>query len=553
MRAGHAEDRRVGGAARGLARGLQTGGVPEVRVPDTRTLARNATSGFLVFLVALPLCLGIALASGFPPVAGVLTAIVGGLLCSPLGSAPLTIKGPAAGLIVIALGAVTELGAGDPVLGYRRALAVGVVAAGVQIALALVRADRVATMMPPSVVHGMLAAIGVIILVKQAPVVMGAPGVPGEPLEQLLALPHIAAQANPAILLIGVVSLALLLGAPRVPGLRRVPAPLVVLLFAIPAGLALGLPEGAQGALLGAHYQVDAGYLVRLPGNLLQAVTLPDFGAITSPTSLKYIAMFALVGSVESLLSALAVDALDPARRASDLRRDLLVVGVGNLVASLVGGLPMISEIVRSKANIDAGATGRWSNFFHGLFLLAFVALLPGLLQLIPLAALAAMLVVTGLRLASPGEFKHAWEIGWDQLLLFGTTLLVTLRTDLLVGVGAGLALKLVLHTLRGRDLLGLVRRPARFSLSGAQLLVQVTGPLAFTNLLLLEAELRRNLRADITEVRVDLRGAKLVDHTTLARLQGIAAEWPSTRLELVGLEDLRPAGMHPASFRLRR
>jgi MFS superfamily sulfate permease-like transporter len=513
-------------------------------------LTKDATSGFLVFLIALPLCLGISMASGFPPVAGVLTAIVGGVLTSHIGSAPLTIKGPAAGLIVIALGAVTELGMGDPMLGYKRALAVGVVAAVIQIIFALVRADRLATIMPPSVVHGMLAAIGVIIIAKQTPVVLGVQGAKGEPLEMLMEIPHTIAHANPAILVIGAVSLAILVITPKIPVVKKVPAPLLVLLFAVPAGMALGVSEGAEGAIGGFAYAVDSSYLVRLPGSLLDAVAFPDFSAITSATSIKYIVMFALIGSVESLLSALAVDAIDPEKRASNLRKDLLVTGIGNLIAASIGGLPMISEIVRSRANIDAGARSAWSNWFHGLFLLGFVALLPGLLQLIPLAALAAMLVITGTRLASPGEFKHAFEIGWDQLLLFVTTAVVTLATDLLVGVGVGIALKLVLHLVRGRDILGMVRNPVKVTRDGALLLVQVTGPLAFTNLMGLEGQLRLNLTEEIEVVEVDVRRSRFVDHTTLARLEGMANEWPKAKLKFTGMDELRPVANHPTAFR---
>ena len=176
----------------------------------TRNLTRDAIAGFLVFLIALPLCLGIAVASGFPPVAGVLTAIVGGLVVSHLGSAELTIKGPAAGMIVIVLGAVTELAGPDPLDGYRRALAVGVVAAVIQIGLALTRSGVVASIMPPAVVHGMLAAIGVIIVAKQTPVMLGVLGAHGEPLEMLGHLPQYVGQANPEIEGIGLLALAVL-------------------------------------------------------------------------------------------------------------------------------------------------------------------------------------------------------------------------------------------------------------------------------------------------------------------------------------------------------
>lgn len=521
--------------------------------PLPARLATNAASGFLVFLIALPLCLGIAMASGFPPVAGVLTAIIGGVLTSHLGSARLTIKGPAAGLIVIAIGAVTELGAGDPVAGYKRALAVGVVAAVIQIIFAIVRADRLATIMPPSVVHGMLAAIGVIIIAKQAPILLGYQGAKGEPLEMLAELPHYIAHANPAVAVIGLLSLAILVIMPRIKALKKVPPALVVLLVSVPAAMALGFSTGAEGTLGGMAYAVNSKYLVQLPGSLLDAVTFPDFSVITSGTSIKYIVMFALIGSVESLLSALAVDSLDPSKHASDLRKDLLVTGIGNLVASSIGGLPMISEIVRSKANIDAGATSSWSNFFHGVFLLAFVALAPGLLQMIPLAALAAMLIVTGIRLASPKEFQHALHIGKDQFALFAITTVITLATDLLVGVGVGIVLKLALHIVRGKEFMTLVRNPVTVTKNGALLVVQVSGPLAFTNLMAMEGQLRTHVTVEIEEVEVDVRRARFIDHTALSRLYGMADEWPNAKLRFVGMEELKPASDDKTAFRIHR
>ena len=422
--------------------------------PRFGDLVQNATSGFLVFLIALPLCLGIASASGFPPVAGVLTAIVGGLISSWMGSAPLTIKGPAAGLIVIALGAVTELGMGDPLLGYQRALAVGVVASVIQVIFAVSRAGVFATIMPPAVVHGMLAAIGVIIIAKQAPVALGAVSHGGEPLEMLAHIPGYIMGANPVVAAVGALALGVLITlnfASRFPLIKKIPAPLVVLILTVPLAAAYHFSEAHEYTMFGGVHSIGPKNLVQLPGSLISAVTFPDFSMILSPVSIKYVVMFALVGSVESLLSVLAVDAMDPAKRASDLDKDLLAVGIGNLIVSTIGGLPMISEIVRSKANMDAGATSKLSNFFHGLFLLLFVALLPGLLQMIPMAALAAMLLFTGYRLASPRSFRHMWRMGWGHFAPFVVTFALTLGVDLLVGVAAGVVVSVGLRLARGR------------------------------------------------------------------------------------------------------
>lgn len=514
-------------------------------------------SGFLVFLIALPLCLGIAVASGFPPVAGVLTAIVGGVLSSLLGGAPLTIKGPAAGLIVIALGAVQELGQGDLVDGYRRTLAVGVVAAGVQIVFALCRTATVGMAISPSVVHGMLAAIGVTILAKQIHVVLGVKPESEETLGLLAEIPHSIAHANPAIVVLGGLALLLMFGLPLIRGrwASIVPAPLIVLAVTVPIGLWFMLDTPHDYTFRSASYHLGPEYLVDLPGSLLDAVTFPDFSMVLTGASLKYVVMFALIGTVESTLTVLAVDSMDPRRPAADINRDLLSVGTGNLVSSLVGGLPMISEIVRSKANVDAGATSRWSNFCHGALLLLFVAFVPGLLRVIPLAALAAMLVYTGVRLASPSEFRHARAIGPDQLALFLTTLLVTLATDLLIGVAAGLLLKCALHLVRGAPVAAFLRPRTEISRSGDTLHVRVPGAALFTVLLPLRRAVNKELRSGggITEVVVDVSDVRILDHTFLARVQEMSQEWPDVTLTVVGLDRLHSTSPHPLATRRRR
>lgn len=510
-------------------------------------------AGFLVFLIALPLSLGIAMASGFPPIAGVITAIVGGLLATPLGSARLTIKGPAAGLIVIALGAVLELGNGDMALGYHRTLAVGAIAAGLQIVLGLLRTATIGISMSPSVVHGMLAAIGVIIVSKQLHTVVGVTPHAREPLELLLEVPHSFAHANPEILLLGAASLLILFLWPRLRfgWSRAIPPQLVVLLLAVPIGLWFDLPHAHDYDFLSGHYHVGPEFLVNLPGSLLEAVAFPDFSAVFSAASWKYVIMFALVGSIESTLSVLAVDALDPEPRPSNLNRDLFVVGVANMVCAFLGGLPMISEIVRSKANIDAGArTGR-ANFAHGLLLLVFVALAPGLLQTIPLAALGAMLVFTGLRLAAPREFAHAREVGLDQLALFLTTLIVTLATDLLLGVGVGIALKLVLHFIRGARFGSLFRARVESRLDEDVFVLSVHGAAAFTSLLAIRRHLDA-LPAQARTVRLDLSDVVLVDHTFSSRIAAMASELPGVALEVVGTETMTAASGHPHCSRRR-
>ncbi len=510
-------------------------------------------SGFLVFLIALPLCLGISMASGFPPTAGILTAIIGGLIVSFVGSARLTIKGPAAGLIVIALGAVTELGAGDTVLGYKRALAVVMAAGLIQVLFALCKAGAVGDLMPPSVVHGMLAAIGVIIISKQTHVALGVVPHAKEPLHLLAEIPHSLLNLNPEVCLIGILSLLILFGLPLLKSkwIRRIPGPMLVLLAAVPLGLYFDLEHEHNYVLSNHLFHVGPAFLIRLPGSLASTISFPDFSAIFSAVSLKYIVMFSLVGSIESLLSVSAVDSLDPGKQSSDMNKDLLATGIGNTLAGALGGLPMISEIVRSKANIDNGAKTHWSNFFHGMFLLLSLALIPNLLQEIPLAALAGMLIYTGFRLASPKEFAHVYKIGPEQLLLFVVTLVVTLASDLLIGVGVGMLLKVAIHLKNGARLRSLFRAIVEEERNGGELLLRVHEAAIYTNFLGIKRRLQ-NLDDSIHTVVIDFENAWVVDHTVLDKLHTIGRSWTSRRLDLIGLDGHEPSSHHHLAARRR-
>lgn len=523
--------------------------------PAPKSWTADLTAGFLVFLIALPLCLGIAMASSFPPIAGVLTAIIGGIVATWIGSSPLTIKGPAAGLIVIALGAVTELGAGDLALGYRRALAVGVIAAIVQIIFAFMKTGRLGEIFPPSVVHGMLAAIGVIIVSKQAHVMLGVTPTAKSPLALLAEVPHSIMNLNPEIAIVGALSLIVLFGLPLLPfkWTKRVPGPMAVLLLAVPLGIYFDLAHVHTYTMAQHTFTVGPQYLVKLSGDLISALTFPDFSVVTSAASIKYIVMFALVGSIESLLSAKAVDLLDPWKRKSNMDKDLLSVGVGNLIASCLGGLPMISEIVRSKANIDNGAYTRRSNFFHGIFLLGFVALLPGLIQRIPMAALGAMLVYTGFRLASPKEFVHSWQVGKEQFILFTTTLVVTLATDLLIGVAVGVALKIVMQMVVNHlSPSDMFKSHLKVESQQGQATITVEGAAVFCNYLALHSSVNKLIDDGVKHLSIDLSKTRFIDHTTMERLHdlehALIADGGSLTLE--GMDHLKASSDHPRATR---
>jgi len=538
--------------------------VPIGRLADLTThFWADLLSGFLVFLIALPLCLAIALASGYPAIAGVFTAIIGGVLCTFLSNSELTIKGPAAGLIVIALGCVTEFGftgGQDPaadLAAYRVALGVGVVAAGIQILLALLRTGGLGEFFPSSAVHGMLAAIGVIIIAKQVPVAVGL-SASGEPLELLEELPHTLMEMNPEVAFIGLVSLIILFGKPLIKNriVSKIPGPLLVILVAIPLGMYFDLSHEHTYTLWGSEFVVGEQHLVNVPTSMFSALVTPDFSALVYAGAWKWVLMYTLIGSLESLLSAKAIDLLDPWKRKTALNRDLLAVGAGNLCSAMVGGLPMISEIVRSRANIDNGGRTRFANLYHGLFLLGVVALFPFVLHRIPLAALAAMLIYTGFRLAHPREFVHVLQIGPEQFFIFVTTIVAVLATDLLIGIGIGIGVQLLIHIINGAPLDSLfIPRVEVAPEDHRTYRITVSRAIVFSNWILFRRQLEKAGLAQQMNVIVDLTETKLVDHTVMEKLHELELDFKreNLRFEIVGLENHRPLSPHPLSARKRR
>jgi MFS superfamily sulfate permease-like transporter len=291
-------------------------------------------------------------------------------------------------------------------------------------------------------------------------------------------------------------------------------------------------------------------YLVDVPNNMFTALTFPDFSGVMTSTGITYIIMFSLIGSVESLLSAKAVDQIDPWRRKTNMDKDLLAVGIGNTAAAFVGGLPMISEIVRSKANIDNGAHTRFANMFHGLFLLAFVALVPALIDRIPLAALAAMLVFTGFRLASPAEFIHMYKIGREQFIIFVSTIIGVLATDLLVGICIGIFVKAVIHMINGAPIISLFKPSITTESQGDDgATIKVGKSAIFSTWISLKNRIGGQSERKIV---IDLSETKFVDHTVMANLEALEKEFAESGRELLiaGLEEHRPLSEHHLAAR---
>lgn len=522
-------------------------------------LSKDVFAGFFVFLVALPLCLGIAKASGFPPISGLFTAILGGLITPWFSNSALTIKGPAAGLIVIVAGAIQEFSdltrdSGDPMLAYKMTLAVGFVAGIVQILFGLVKAGRFSDFFPKAAVHGMLAAIGIIIFSKQIHTVLGVAPEAKEPLGLLVEIPKSILAWNPEVACIGFLSLGIMFSFQLLPVAVRIffPAPMVVIILGIGLGHLFDLEHEHKYLFLD-HHEYDLGprFLVEIPSNLLEGVYAPDFSRIVSWVGLKWVALFALVGTLESLLSAKAVDMLDPMKRKSDLNRDILGVGIANTISAAIGGLPMISEILRSKANIDNGARSKYSNTFHGLFILVFVATVPWLIHSIPLASLAALLVYTGYRLASPGEFVKVYKIGPEQMVVFTSTCIGVLATDLLLGVMIGILVKLAIHVYNGASLCFLLRPNLLLNpKSDSHMVISVKDAMVFTNWLSFKRIYLQQQK--FKEITIDISSVKLVDHTVMESLYELVEEelHNNRNVQLVGVHELVPVSAHPNSAR---
>ena len=419
------------------------GEVPKDYLPGLIQNAKfDVMAGFILFLVALPLSLAIAAASGVPAVAGLITAIVGGIIGGLIGGSYVTINGPAAGLIVIVLGcfeAMRELSNGDPNLAYQYLLAVGVVAGVFQIILGIMKAGPMTNVFPFSVVEGMIAGIGIIIMVKQLHVALGL-DVGGNMFDSIAHIPESFKTMVLPAALIGAIAVVLMIIWPKVAGklAKFIPAPLAIMIVTIPLA-----------ALFNAGAEEPVVKLVSVPTEIGAIVTTPDFSVILETASILFIVSFVMVGSLESLLTAVAIEKKDPWKRRNNMNREFWSKGIANSLASMVGGIPMIAEVVRSSTNIMVGARTRWSNIFHGVFILLFLVALPFVLNLIPLSALAGMLIVIGFRLAHPSIFAHIAHTGFDELVFMVATVLGVVFVDLLFGVFIGMWLSIAMNGIR--------------------------------------------------------------------------------------------------------
>lgn len=482
-------------------------------------------AGLIAFLVSLPLSIGIALASGAPAVSGLLTAVVGGLLVALINGSYLTVNAPAPGLIIIMYQAAVALGGGDVVAGYPHVLAVTVVAGVLLILISRLALNPLVALVPESVVHGLMAAVGLIVLSKEVHTALGTKASGGTAIELFLALPTSLQHAHPAAAGVAGACLALLALPNLLPKRLRktVPMPIVAAGVGVLMGSALGLPAELR---------------VQMPEQWTRGIVFADFTqALTGPFWAAVVTL-TLVQGLESILSAAAVERLDPYRRRTNQQRDLAAVGLGSALSGAIGGQPMIASIVRGAAVVQAGGRTRWANFFNGVCMLVCLLLLAGAIRQIPLAALAAILLATAYQLTSVKVWKDAAAQGRWAFYVFLVTVAGCLATDLLVGVGLGLATHMGLHILRGAPLRALLKPVIDIDYESDERTVYVhfRHPAAFAN----ERALRQALEPlpGSRLVIVDCTDARLKEASVVEQLRRIGAEYAQTggRFEFVGL-----------------
>jgi MFS superfamily sulfate permease-like transporter len=405
--------------------------------------------------VALPLALGVAYASGVPPMAGLTSAIIGGIVTTFFRGSYVGINGPAAGLIAVILSSLL-LWEGDPkALNY--VLAAIVVSGGLQVVLGVLKLGKFAEIFHSSVIHGILAAIGIIIFAKQIHVAMGTTTVETGTIETLIDAVRQIPNINPFVVTISLAGLLLLIFQSRISYklFHIIPAPLWVLLIGIPFVFLFGFSETGSIEFFGKAYEVGPQLLVDIPRNLADAIVHPDFSQIQTWKFWSSVISITMIASIQSLAMGRAVDKLDPYKRKTNLNKDLIGVGIATMVSGALGGLPIITVIVRSTVNIHNHAKTKWSNLYHGLLLLLFVLVLAPVISLVPLASLAVLLVFTGYKLASPQVIRHVMDQGIEQLVFFMGTVIITLYTDLLIGILGGLSLAMGTHFLLAKLSIG--------------------------------------------------------------------------------------------------
>jgi MFS superfamily sulfate permease-like transporter len=513
-----------------------------------------------VSLVALPLSLAIAVAIGIPPIAGLITAFVGGVVTTFFRSSKLAINGPAAGLIGVVLAAILSFQdeSTSAIQAYQYVLAAIIVAGGLQVLIGLLKWGRIADIFPTTVIHGILASIGIIIFAKQMHVAMGTTSTAENTVGILKDIIYKLPEINPYIAIISGIGLVLLIFHARISYkvFHFIPAPVWVLAVSVPIVLLYGHLDSEGTMIFGSAFTQPENYLIDVESNWMDNLPFPDFSKVHTFSFWAAVVSINLLSTVITLAGAKAVDALDPYKRTTNMNRDLVGVGLSSMVSGALGGLPVITVIVRSTVNVHNKAKTKWSNFFHGLFIALFVLFLIPVIQLFPKAALAAVLVFTGIKLASPRKFVEIYKQGLEQLVFLISTVVITLYKDPLIGLLGGMAITLVAHLLISR-----VSIPQFIQMvvnSGTRLrenqdgsyTLKVKGVANFLSMLRLKG-LLETVPAG-TNLQVDLSRTRLVDLTFQEKLIEFRREHRLTggKVQIVGLTQHVAASNHKLALK---
>jgi carbonic anhydrase len=508
----------------------------------SKNLKDDISAGIAVFLVAVPLSLGIAMASGAPPLSGLITGIVGGLLVSQISGSTLGISGTAAGLTVIILSAIQQLG-------FNAFLLTVVLAGMIQVAMGILRAGVIAYYFPSSVVNGMLFGIGIILFLKQIPHAIGYDRdfegdeafLQGDQYSSFSELAHMLGNISPGAVLIASLSLASLLAwefwiKKRYPGLRLMQGGLVALLVGVLTNFLLGKFH-PDWALSGSHLVTIP--VFEHPTDILSQIYFPDYNRLFDPKIYWYALTIALVASLETLLAVEAVDKLDPYKRITPTSRELIVQGIGNICVGFIGGLPMTQLIIRSSINIESGAKTRTASFIHGLLLLFMVIFIPTVFNLVPLASLASLLLLAGYRLARPQKFENMYLAGRYHFIPFCATVLGLVLTDLLTGIAIGMTIALIailIENYRGSFYM-------RETQIGNKTVLRLSEQVSFLN----KANVQRTLKQlpPGSEVVIDATRSKFIDYDIYEIIQNFRSEAQIKDIKLT-IENLRGFGTLP-------
>lgn len=472
-----------------------------------------------VSLIALPLSLGIALAAGAPAMAGILSAVVGGVVTTFFRGGHISINGPAKGVIAVVLLGITIMDDGSG-QAFNYVLAAIVVSGAIQTLFGILKLGRYADIFHSSVILGILAAIGIIIFAKQIHVALGTHSESANIIQNLIDAFLFIPQANPFVVLISLTGLIVLLFHPKVSFrfFQFFPAPIWVIVLSIPFVYSFNFFDTHTIRFLGNAYEVGPQLLLEIPDNILDSIMLPNFSMINTLEFWTTVFSLLIITSIESLAIAKAVDKIDPYRRKTDLNKDLRGIGISTVAAGFIGGLPIIAVIIRSTVNIHNGGKTKWSNLYQGLLLLVLILLLEPLMRQVPLSAFAILLVFTGFKLASPAVFKQVYSHGPEQIVFFVFTMVFTLYTNLLVGLLGGLSIVLATHMLLAK-----VPISQFFKMiykSGSQLKqlsenrfeLKINGIANFLSIPILDKLIKKI--PDGAAVRIDLSNTKLVGIT---------------------------------------